>query len=185
MIQHYWIDTLQIFTANLQSLAVLHFHCNLAEIITANGCTNDTKKHWGVQFEIKYSFGLYYVQPNCSWKRNTAKSCTEYSQNICSVHAEGRNESSIIPRMRMFGSRIPPFASKPFWALVLTGGRLDIVVSGEWEFIMKNFIFYLFLLFGLIEAYNIPPITYNSIGNNIYFIKVYHRSLNKIENTYN
>ena len=28
---------------------------------------------------------LLYVQPNYSGKRNTAKGCTEYSRNICSV----------------------------------------------------------------------------------------------------
>ena len=60
-------------------------NCNLAVIITANDSTYDNYWHWGVQFEIKYSFGLYYVQPNYSWKRNTAKSCTEYSENICSA----------------------------------------------------------------------------------------------------
>ena len=60
-------------------------NCNLAVIMTANGSTCDTHWHCIVQFEIKYCFGLYYVQPNYSWKRNTAKSCTEYSQNICSV----------------------------------------------------------------------------------------------------
>ena len=32
-----------------------------------------------------HSHWLLCVQPNYSWKRNTAKSCTEYSQNICSV----------------------------------------------------------------------------------------------------
>ena len=32
-----------------------------------------------------HSHWLLWVQPNYSWKRNTAKSCTEYSQNICSV----------------------------------------------------------------------------------------------------
>ena len=31
------------------------------------------------------TFLVTAVQPNHSWKRNTAKSCTEYSQNICSV----------------------------------------------------------------------------------------------------
>ena len=30
---------------------------------------------------------LLCVQPNYSWKRNTAKSCTEYSQFICSVNS--------------------------------------------------------------------------------------------------
>ena len=64
-------------------------HCNLAVIITANDCTYDNHWHWGVQLEIKYSFGLCYVPPNYSWKRNTAKSCTEYSQNICSVVLRG------------------------------------------------------------------------------------------------
>ena len=32
-----------------------------------------------------HSHWLLCVQPNYSWKRNTAKSCTEYSQFICSV----------------------------------------------------------------------------------------------------
>ena len=60
-------------------------NCNLAVIITANGSTYDTHWHWGVQFEIKYYSGLYYVQPNYRWKCNTVKSCTEYSQDICSA----------------------------------------------------------------------------------------------------
>ena len=34
---------------------------------------------------LNYCFGLYYIQSNYSWKRNTAKSCTKYSQNICIV----------------------------------------------------------------------------------------------------
>ena len=59
--------------------------CNLVVIVAANGSTYDTHWHWGVQFEIKYCFGLYYVQPNYSWKCNTVKSCTEYCQDICSA----------------------------------------------------------------------------------------------------
>ena len=60
-------------------------NCNLTVIITTNGSTYDAHWHWGVQFEIKYCFGLYYERLNYNWKCNTAKSCTEYSQVICSV----------------------------------------------------------------------------------------------------
>ena len=44
------------------------------------GCISDSLQPLAV-----YSHQLLFVQPNDSGKRNTAKSCTEYSQYICSV----------------------------------------------------------------------------------------------------
>ena len=60
-------------------------NCSLAAIIKANGSTYDCHWHWGVQFKVNCFFGLNCGQPNYSWKCNTTKSCTEYSQDICSV----------------------------------------------------------------------------------------------------
>ena len=44
------------------------------------GCISDSLQPLAV-----HSHQLLCVQPNDSGKRNTAKSCTEYSQYICSV----------------------------------------------------------------------------------------------------
>ena len=50
------------------------------QIGTFFGCISDS-----VQPLTVHSHRLLCVQPNYSWKRNTAKSSTEYSQFICSV----------------------------------------------------------------------------------------------------
>ena len=50
------------------------------QIGTFFGCISDSVQPLTVR-----SHRLLCVEPNYSWKRNTAKSCTEYSQNICSV----------------------------------------------------------------------------------------------------
>ena len=47
------------------------------------GCISDS-----IQPLAVHSHQLLCVQPNDSGKRNTAKSCTEYSQYICSVAGE-------------------------------------------------------------------------------------------------
>ena len=50
------------------------------QIGTFFGCISDSVQPLTVR-----SHRLLCVQPNYSWKHNTAKSCTEYSQFICSV----------------------------------------------------------------------------------------------------
>ena len=94
MVWHFLQSLLNIFLVQLHCkyLQPIYSHLlcyisnsNLAVTFTANGSTYDTHWHLGVQFEIEYCFGLYFAQPNYSWKRNTVKSRTEYSQDICSV----------------------------------------------------------------------------------------------------
>ena len=50
------------------------------QICALFGCISDSLQPLAV-----HSHQLLCVQPNDSGKRNTAKSCTEYSQFICSV----------------------------------------------------------------------------------------------------
>ena len=54
-IKFYLKYTLQIFTSNLHSLAVLHFKMQFGSDYCSqcNGSTYDTHWYWGVQFEIK------------------------------------------------------------------------------------------------------------------------------------
>ena len=60
-------------------------HCNLAVIVTVSDSTNNIQWNWGVQFEINCFSRLQYMRQNYNGACNTAKSCTMYSQNLCSV----------------------------------------------------------------------------------------------------
>ena len=64
------------------------------------GCISDSLQPLAV-----HSHQLLCVQPNDSGKRNTAKSCTEYSQYICSAGyhlVSGGQEVTPEPRFRGF-----------------------------------------------------------------------------------
>ena len=76
----FWKKILVIFVVD--SLGIC---CGWHQILNLGGFFIFGTLYWGVEFEINCCFVLQHAQPNYSGKCNITKSCTEYSQNICSV----------------------------------------------------------------------------------------------------